>query len=212
MAAAEHSETAARFMEMCKTFDALIPVYERMVPQNQNAKNYPEAVSDVPYIKTHLEHFVRQYQQSTAPKRSGGHCDTFNRGRHDDGKRELPRTIQRAINSLPDFADSTAPWGKKRAIAKDLKVRVCWVISYLENVRPNTSDPHWRRFQCSHRCLNDNCSTLVMNGGAANAHVCWESPSENQNRGHNRNLCFKLCSHCQLALCHCQNIHNPACL
>lgn len=208
---AMHSETAARFMEMCKTFDALIPVYQRTVPQNQSAANYPAVVSDEPYIRTHLEHFVRQYQQSSAEKRSGGTCDTLlNHGQRDDGKREIPRTIQRAINTLPDFADGTTPWGK-RTVAKDLKVRVCWVIAYLENVKPNTSDPNWRRFQCSHRCLNDYCTTLVLNG-SANAHVCWESPSNNQNRGHNRSLCFKPCSHCQRPLCHCQEIHTPACL
>lgn len=146
----------------------------------------------------------------TASKRSGGTCDTMRPLKRDDGKRELPRTIQRAINSLPDFADGTIPWGK-RLVEKDLKVRVCWVIAYLEGVRPNQTIPEWQRFQCSHRCLNEFCVTLVLNG-AGNSHVCWESPSDNQNRGHNRNLCFRQCTHCTEFLCICQNVHSPVCL
>lgn len=205
-----HVETAARFMEMCRSFDALIPVYQRTVPQNQKQTNYPSEKPSEPYIRTHLEFFVRQYHQMTASKRSGGTCDTMRPLKRDDGKRELPRTIQRAINSLPDFADGTIPWGK-RLVEKDLKVRVCWVIAYLEGVRPNQTIPEWQRFQCSHRCLNEFCVTLVLNG-AGNSHVCWESPSDNQNRGHNRNLCFRQCTHCTEFLCICQNVHSPVCL
>lgn len=156
--------------------------------------------------------FVRQYQQSSAEKRSGGTCDTL----LNHGQSAMTANVKYRGRSSGQstlcliLLTVQTPWGK-RTVAKDLKVRVCWVIAYLENVKPNTSDPNWRRFQCSHRCLNDYCTTLVLNG-SANAHVCWESPSNNQNRGHNRSLCFKPCSHCQRPLCHCQEIHTPACL
>jgi hypothetical protein len=194
MAVQNHNDIAARFMDMCDTFNRLAPSYVRVVPLNQPQNNYPPTVPNQPYIITHLTHWVAGYVvQSNTLTRSGNlHVQTSKVG--SDNRRTIPSTIRKAIAQLPN-----PRWQAEKAEVK-------WVVCWLNGILPDTNAQGWQQFECSHKCIEFGLTnTCCIDVGC----LCWESKSTNQSRG-NR-FCMLQCTHCLQPLCHCQHLHNPPC-
>lgn len=186
-----HANTAERFVQLCTVLDLIRPTYVRTVLPRQNPAMLPATVPGVPYLDTHLNFVVDQHTNPVAqPTRSGLQHVRLNR--YDGhGRRDLPVNILTAIRALPGFDG----WSQT-------KFELKWIVCYLGGIRPNQNLPGWQQFECSHRCIVDDCVT-----GAC---LTWESKPDNQSRG--QDYCVRLCNHCGQCVCHCQGFHNPPCI
>lgn len=183
---------AERFEHMCASLDSIRPTYKRSsVP---HAQPLPPAVCREAYLVTHIKHWLYELLAAALVQGRTERCYQLQRRANgiDDGRRSLPRAIARALRT-----DSNANWCQE-------KVTVTWVVCWINSVRPDRSIQGWEVFQASHRCLTPNCLT--------SGHITWESPAKNQSRGHTRDVCTRVCTHCTQRLCVCQAMHSPACL
>lgn len=204
----EHGDNAKRFLEMCNTLLRILPNYRRTVPPKQSESNYPEPKLGEDYLITHLKAWVQKHVliEKHTTRTSLKHEVMIYGG---DGRRSLPSTICAAIHML----DNPKPvWG----LSTDQKVPVTWIVCYLNNIRPDTTEENWQSFDCSHRCISYD---LKGSEGQEQrlecidkACLCWESKSYNQSRGNW--FCCKICTHtdCAKIVCLCQQIHDPPCI
>lgn len=194
---------AGRFHIMCTVFRLLADSYVRVVPRNQPQRDYPQPEDDIPYIITHLTHWVNSYVVANNNLRTGGTHIVMSHDQNEN-RRVVPSTIREAIADLyPDL------WLGK----KDARVPVTWVVMFLHDILPDRTLPNWQLFECSHRCIEYNERLAIPRLHACIDPEClvWESKSENQSRG-NR-LCTAQCAHhCGNIVCLCQNYHNPHCI
>jgi len=184
-------------MNMCDTFDRLRPTYLRTVPTNQPTANYPPPVTNEDYLVTHLRQWVQGYRYGIMPTRSGtGHHVCTRAG--SDNRKTIPSTIRTAITAL-----NNPSWAAEKAELK-------WVVCYLNNIRPDTTQQGWQQFECSHKCIEHGLGQAYCCIDARC--LCWESKSVNQSRGNK--FCMRNCGHnnCNLFVCHCQGFHNPPCI
>jgi hypothetical protein len=196
-----HGDTAARFMAMVHTLDALRPIYRRPVG------THPPTVNGEDYLDTHLRWFI---QQNTAPaqfltRSNVQHSVMVLTKSAKDGRRTYPKPIYDALELLPA---QSRPWSGTSG-----KVEVKWIVCYMARLFPDQNSPNWQQFECSHRCIGYGLATPQGNYMCIDpACMCWESKAKNQSRGGADPFCFHVCTHCQQPLCVCQNFHNPCCL
>jgi hypothetical protein len=187
---------AGNYKSMCISLDSIKAVYKRKVPRNQPQAKYPLTEANQSYLLTHLKFWLFNLPTVTKLSRTGSECKVLcGHDRleiiNDDYRRTLPSTI------TAELKRSECPWQQS-------KVTVCWIICYLADIHSDEGHRDWKQFQCSHKCITQGCISIN--------HQCWESASNNQSRGHTAEICLKRCTHCNESLCHCQNIHSPACI
>lgn len=151
---------------------------------------------------THLKHFVNQYVPDSEEFKT--RTNSVHRVAHygSDGRRTIPSTIREALVCL-DYPKAT--WGT----SKDQKAPLTWVVCYINNILPDTTKEDWRSYDCSHRCICHNLHKryVCVDIGC----LVWEPKNYNQSRGNW--YCCKKCAHddCQMTVCECNKIHEPAC-
>jgi len=197
----EHNNIAKRFMDMCATFDSIKATYTRQVPFKQSEQDYPPVVKDEPYLLTHLKFMVKikLINQEFKTRTGRIHEVTIKKPQDKDNRYTVPSTIRSAIVLLPE---TEALWKNHN------KVELKWITCYLADIKPNTSQTGWEKFECSHRCIEFGLNSYFCVDASC---MTWESKSINQSRGNP--WCAKQCSHnCGKIICECQGMHNPPCI
>jgi len=180
-------------MLFAEALDTIRPKYVRTVPPHQPTTNYPPTAFNRSYLDVHLGFIITRHSAI----QGGCTISNLQDGQDDNPRVALPSTITQMMRS------NNCQW--ITSVAQKPKVPATWIVCYLNNKRPNTSQQNWSRHEVSHRCLVGKCITA--------SHLCWESKAQNQSRGNH--FCRKLCVHddCEaLNVCACQKFHEPCCI
>ena len=173
-----------------------VPIYDYAYAQTLRVAHGPQIpppVAGEEYLITQLAAWYFGYAERVRQTRTG-ELHLVMRHVGNDGRRQLPATLRRALN------DSL------------IKVEVKWIACYLDGIHPpSATDAAGRPLECSHRCIDqDATGRLDLQYGEEcidSDCMWWESKSVNQSRGNS--FCCRDCVHCGEPVCQCQ-IGSPS--
>lgn len=193
-------DIAGRFMHMVATFNTVRKTYKRDPPPKSNSYYYPPIRKNEDYLITQLKFYleIKIKGQKLLPC---GEYHSFMIGNENDCRITIPAGI---LTHIDQHYQEQGLWYNQ-------KVQATWIVCYLHEIFPDTTIEGWKKWECSHLCIEQDMDKKLKEYCIDSKCLCWESKSYNQSRG--QGFCRRICNHkgCGEIQCVCQQNHDPPC-